>query len=77
MARGTRDQTARILDVVITNQFLSEGQLIRRRLPVHVEDFLARSQIFPDIPMTIETPFHVHRIDGYRYCHLVHPAMTR
>ena len=69
-------QTALVLDVIFPNQFLTLGQLVAGGLPGHIENFGPRPDVLLHVAMTIQTPFHVHRIDGKGDRHLIDSPMT-
>ena len=47
------------LDLVLLHKFLSKDDLIRRRLPIHVEDLLSRPNKLLRIAVTLQTPLHI------------------
>lgn len=64
------------VNVIVGDQFLAERELIRR-VPVHVENFVARADVFFRMTMTFETPLHVKRVRFPRERHLIQLSVAR
>src|SRR5262245_41461664 len=64
-------------DVVQLHQLPPFGRLvITLGRPIHVEDLLARPDVFGGVPMTLQTPFHVQRRDAPGERHLIHTPVA-
>jgi hypothetical protein len=65
------------LDLVFLHQLFAKGELIRGRLPLHVENLVSWPDESLRIAVTLETPLHVERVLAPHERHLVHAAMAR
>ena len=63
-------------DVVFTNELAALLDLIGRRFPGHVENLIARADLFLGGLVTIQTPAHVEGMSFPGEGHLVHAAMA-
>lgn len=64
-------------DVIFLDQLAAESELIGRRLILHVEDLIARTDELFGRAVALETPVHVQRIDAPRERHFIEPAVAR
>ena len=71
MTRAAVCQVPSRIDVIPSHQFCAFDLLIWRRLPRHIKNFIARTDIFLRLAMAIETPFHVERLRFLCQRHLI------
>ena len=55
----TNRTACKALDLVLLHKFLPKDDLIRRRLPIHVEDLLSRPNKLLRIAVTLQAPLHI------------------
>ena len=55
----TNRATRETLDLVLLHEFLPVSDLIRGRLPIHVEDLLSRPNKLLRIAVTLQAPLHI------------------
>lgn len=77
MTRRATGQLGRASNLIFCREFFSSFLLVCRRLPIHVENLVLRSQICPGIPMAIEAPLHVQRGILENERHLVDRSVAR
>ena len=63
------------VDLIIGHEFSPKHKLIGRA-PIHVEDLVARTDVFFRCAMAIEAPFHIQRAGFPRELHLVQLAVA-
>src|SRR5579885_701337 len=76
VARGTACERVGAANVIELLQPQPQLDLIGRRLPRHIENFVARPQIAFRISMASKTPLHLQRNDLPDQRHLVYPPMA-
>lgn len=64
------------VDVVLIGEALTEGELVLRGLPLHVEYLFTRPDEFFRLRMAIEAPFHIERVLFPHQRHLVDSPVT-
>src|SRR5262245_57450114 len=74
MARGTARQCS---DLVLLHQFFAQGDLVHRRLVLHVEHLFTGADVALRIAVTVQAPLHIKRILAPHEGHLIDPPMTR
>ena len=77
MARRAAGQLTDARDVVFLHQPLAETGIVGRPLPGHVEDLVARPDVFRRVAMAVEAPLHLQRRLLIHQRHLVDPAVAR
>jgi len=70
-------QQARRFDLVSDEQPLSLGNLVGRRLPVHIKDVLTRTNKVLRMAMAVDAPVHFQGLRSPRQWHLIYVAVTR
>ena len=70
-----RQATARI-DIILADEFGCGRFLILCRLPRHIVNLIARTEVSFRVAMTIETPFHVERLGLPNQRHLIDTPVT-
>jgi len=64
------------VDLIFLHQPPPQRQLVFRRLPIHAEDMLTRSEKAFRLAMALQAPFHQERLRLPHQRHLIDPAMT-
>ena len=76
MTGGAAHKAARIFNLVATDKLPSHFILIRRWLPLHVEDLFARAYELFRVAVTLKTPLHLKRRDLIGKRHLVNTPVA-
>jgi hypothetical protein len=77
MTRGAALQLRHTLNLVFRRQFFADLRLIRRSLPIHIENLIAWPQNLLWIAMAVQTPLHQQRRGLKHQRHLVDLTVTR
>jgi hypothetical protein len=73
----TRRATRGLFDFVLLYELAPERELVRRRLPFHVEYLRPRSHEALRLAVALQTPFHVQGMFPPHQRHLIDSAVTR
>jgi len=65
------------IDVIGDQKLLSSRDLVRGRLPIHVEDAFAGTNVILRLSMAIDTPLHLQRLRSPHQWHLIDLTVTR
>jgi len=76
VTRAAVGQAPSRIDVILGRQFCALDLLIWRRLPRHIKNSVARTDIFLRLAMAIETPFHIERLRFLRQRHLIDASVA-
>lgn len=76
MTRAAVRQPSGGINVILSRKSSSFGQLIRRQLPRHIKDLVARADVILRVPMAVEAPFHVKGLRFPRERHLIDAAVA-
>src|ERR1041385_2423533 len=70
------NEPSRGVHVILTNQLPTFLKLVWGCLPRHIEDLVARADVFLRVLMTIEAPAHVESLRFARQRHLIDSPMA-
>jgi hypothetical protein len=77
MTSGTALKLRNALNLILRCQSFADFRLVRRRLPVHVKDLVARTQNRFRVAMAVQAPLHQQRRGLKHQRHLVDLPVTR
>jgi len=76
MTRGTALELAKAWNIIFSRQAFPDFRLIRRGLPIHIENLVARPQHRFRIAVAIQAPMHQQRAGLKHQGHLVYLAVA-